>query len=963
MTEQRSPIEIEQLDIRSISGFSIPEVYLRLGTDKTGLTSEQVAERRAIFGPNVIPEVKGPPLWRKLASHLVQLMALLLWAGSIMAFVAGMPELGAAIIAVILINAAFSFWQEYKAERATQALRRLLPAHVRVIRGGHESSILAQDLVPGDVMLLAEGDNIPADGRLVAEFELRTNNATLTGESLPVRKTAEAVFRKDLAVTELPNIVFAGTSVASGNGTAVVIATGMHSQFGRIADLTQSVEEEPSPLQKELRRVTTIITLLAVGLGALFFALSVAVLRLNTLDSFLFAIGIIVANVPEGLLPTVTLSLALSVQRMAERHALIKRLSSVETLGCTTVICTDKTGTLTQNEMTVREIWLPEGQVVVTGTGYEPVGEFIFDGSSDSSVAGPSLQGLLRAAVLCSNARLLPPGSENLGWRVLGDPTEAALLVAATKAGLSIDEIRQKQPRVYELPFDSRRKRMSVVCRVESASRVGSSSGLAAYVKGAPKEILDLCTHVWIRGQRQPLSNDIHQAALVANDLLAQKGLRVLAVAERILDGRPLEGYSVENVERDLTLLGLVAMMDPPRPEVAEAVQRCFRAGIRVLMITGDYGLTAESIARRVGIVRSAHPRIITGAELDALSERELQTAIREETIFARVAPEHKMRIVSALKESGEIVAVTGDGVNDAPALKRADIGVAMGIAGTDVAKEAADMILTDDNFASIVNAIEEGRAVYANIRKFTTYILASNIPELVPFLAMVIFRIPLALTVMQILSVDLGTDVVPALGLSTELPEPGIMDRPPRSMKEHLLNPSLLMRAYGFLGIIEALASMAAFYFVLHRGGGWTWRTLPQLNALITQARAVLAQGGTLTGQMAQDYRLYLTATTACLAGIIATQVANVFACRTERESVFRIGLFTNRLVLIGIVVELALIIAIVYLPPLQVVFGTAPLNAATWLFIFAWTPVLFTAEEIRKWIFRRIKFARAKS
>ncbi|MGQ9681859.1 MAG: cation-translocating P-type ATPase [Anaerolineae bacterium] len=908
------------------------QVFGALDTSPDGLGSQEARRRLEKYGPNVLREGKKTPLLVKLMANLTHLMAILLWVAAAMAFVAKMPELGIAVIAVIIINAAFSFWQEYRAERATEVLKKLLPTYARVIRDGEETRLLASDLVPGDVMLLAEGDHISADARLVEEFELRTDNSTLTGEALPVRRTAEAMLRTDLARTEFANLVYAGTTVATGTGRAVVTATGMNTEFGRIADLTANVREEPSPMQVQIERLVRRITLLAVGLGVLFFALALLLGVMKVAEAFIFGVGIIVAFVPEGLLPTVTLALAMGVQRMARRHALVKKLSAVETLGSTTVICTDKTGTLTQNEMTVRRLWAGGQEYGVSGSGYEPKGHIELGPRVIAPGSDPDVGALLTAASLCNNARLLPPNGESKRWSILGDPTEAALLVAAGKYGLEPDDLTARQPRQRELPFESRRKRMSTINACDGQRM--------AYVKGAPNEVLSLCTHIQIRGNTRTLDATTRADIRAANDRYARQALRVLAVACRpLLDNEDDGECTADTVEQNLTFLGLVAMMDPPRPEVARAVELCHQAGVRIIMITGDYGLTAESVARRVGIVKGDRVRTVTGVELEQMPESELQRVLRDEpeVIFARVSPEHKLRVVSALKALDEVVAVTGDGVNDAPALKRADIGVAMGMTGTDVAKEAADMILTDDNFASIVAAIEEGRAVYANIKKFTTYIFASNMPEAIPFIAFVLSggRIPLPLTVMQILAVDLGTDMVPALGLGADTPEPGLMEHPPRDRKAQLIDAKLLLRAYGWLGLFEGVFSMIAFYWVY-----WT--------------RGFAGVLMPLPGP-AQDAVLYATATTATLSSIIPEQIANVFACRSERASIFKIGFLNNKLILVGIATEVALIAAINYLRPFQIVFGTAPLRATDWLFFLTIIPVLLFAEEGRKWLVRR--------
>ena len=898
------------------------DVFKQLGSSPRGLSDDEAKRRLDEYGLNKIEEVKGTPLIFKFLANFYHLFAILLWAGAILGFIGGLPELGYAIIAVIIINAIFSFWQEYKAEKATEALKKLLPSYSKVLRGGEIRQILAEELIPGDIIVLEEGDNISADARLIQVFEMRTNNATLTGESAPVRRTSDPVLRDRMLITESPNIVFTGTSVATGSGRAVVYATGPETEFGKIAGLTQRIATELSPLQKEMVWVTRVVAALAIGLGILFFVLGSQIAGLNLTVAFLFAIGIIVANVPEGLLPTVTLSLALGVQRMARRHALIKKLSSVETLGSTTVICTDKTGTLTQNEMTVKEIWASREVIDVEGAGYEPKGEFRVNGRTLSKEELDSLNVLFMSATFCNTSRLVPPGDGRTGWGVIGDPTEAALLVVAKKAGYDIDREFKEHPRVYLLPFESTRKMMSSIHKFPTRP--------LACVKGAPKEVLDISTKIRLSEGIVDLTDELRQEIVARNDDFARRGLRVLAIAYREIPA-DIISLTVQNVEQDLVFLGLMAMQDPPRPEVAHAVSLAQRAGIRIIMITGDYGLTAESIARKIGIVKS-DVRVVSGGEIDPLSDAELSSVLsHSDVIFARVSPEHKMRVVSVLKDRGEIVAVTGDGVNDAPALKRADIGVAMGIAGTDVAKEAAEMILTDDNFASIVGAVEEGRAVYDNIRRFITYIFASNIPEIIPFILFVTLGIPLPLTILQILAIDLGTDIVPALALGLEPPEADVMDRPPRPRGRRLLDFPLLARAYFFLGPIEAAVGMLAYYYAYYQNGWRPGQVLP-------------ASG-----------REYVFATTMVLASIVIMQIGNGFAVRTERTSILQKGFFSNRFYLFGIVTELVIIAILVYVPFLQPIFNTSPLKITDWLFLFAFSPTILIADEIRKWIARR--------
>ena len=901
------------------------EACTLLSSRPEGLTREEAADRLGRSGPNVLRKPRGRPLYRKFLSQFTHLMAILLWVGGGVAFLAGMPQIGVAVLVVNLINGAFGFWQEHKAEKAAEALRRILPRRARVRRGGGEAQIPAEELVPGDILLLSEGDNVPADARVIAETELRIDQSTLTGESHPVRKAREAVTGSGLSRCEFPNLVFAGTTVAAGNGVAVVFATGMATEFGKIAGLTEDLKSEKSPLQREMERVTRVVSAIAVGVGVIIFGLSVLAAGMNPGEGFLFALGMIVAFVPEGLLPTVTLSLAMGVQRMARRKAIVKRLSAVETLGCTSVICTDKTGTLTQNAMTVREIRLGGRRIEVTGTGYGPEGKLLLDGNPVEARTDPALAELLAVAALCNNARLLPLDGA-AGYEVLGDPTEAALRVAAAKGGVDAEALSGRLPRWREVPFDSRRKRMTTIHR--------EGDRWAVFVKGAPVEVLQRCTRTRDGERELPLTEEERRRITLENDGMAHAGLRVLALAGARPETAP--GGTAEEVERDLTFFGLVGMMDPPRPEVAEAVAKCHRAGIRIIMVTGDYGLTAESVARRVGILRGSSPRILNGAEMDGMGEPALEEALRSEVILARVAPEHKLRAVSALQRMGHVVAVTGDGVNDAPALKKADIGVAMGIAGTDVAKEAADMVLADDNFASIVSAVEEGRAVYANIKKFIAYIFTSNTPEAVPFILFAFSggRIPLAMNVMQILSIDLGTDLVPALALGAEPPEPGIMERPPRNPSEHAITPGLLARAYLFLGLIQSAAAMAAFYFLFWTNGyPGRWTGLPT------------------------DGALYRAATSMTLAAVVMTQVGNLFAQRTARESAFRAGWCGNRLLWAGVATEIALLLLIVYVPALQGVFGTAAIPPSGWLLLLPLAPALFLADEARKALLRRRK------
>jgi sodium/potassium-transporting ATPase subunit alpha len=880
-----------------INELSRDDVFQTLVTSAQGLDEDEARRRFAEFGPNAIRAVRRRPLPLRFLGQFTHFLAVILWTAAGLSFLSeylnpgeGMLALGLAVIGVIVINALFTFIQEYRAEKALEALKRLLPFLVRVRRGGKEQEVLAEEVVPGDVVLLAEGDKVPADIRLIEASGLRVNNASLTGESDPVSRRTDP-FPGDPIGS--PNIAFAGTVVVSGSGTGVAYATGMLTEFGRIAHLTGTVTPGLSPLQKEIVKATRIVAAIAAAVGLFFFSLGFVIGR-SFWENFIFGVGITVALIPEGMLPTVTLSLAMGSQRMARRNALIKTLTSVETLGAVTVICTDKTGTLTQNRMAVTRLWVDDELL-------EP----------DIPPASDSHRLLLMTAGLCNNARFLD-------GEYRGDPTETALFRTA-RARLGDITVR----RLAEIPFDADRKMMTTV------NEAGSSA--YAHTKGALERVLPLCTHIMVRGKTERLDDAYQTDITHAYHVLMDMGLRVLAFAYRPLTGGPAPESAAEEIENDLIFLGLMGLQDPPRPEVPAAVVKCHDAGVRIIMITGDASRTALAIARQIGLVRGT-PVLVEGSSFSQMGDGELKEKLAQpEVLFTRMTPKHKMRVVSILKEEGEVVAVTGDGVNDAPALKRADIGIAMGGTGTDVAKEAADMVLLDDNFATIVNAIEEGRTVYENIKKFITYIFASNIPEAVPYLSYILFRIPLPLTIMQILAVDLGTDMLPALALGSEKPTPGVMKQPPRKPAERLITFNLMARAYLFLGPLEAVACMFGFFWVL-RGGGWSWGT-----------------------EMPLTDPLYLQATTACLTAIVVCQVANVFACRSLRESIFTIGWTTNRFIFLGVAVELLLQLFIVYHPWGHAIFGTAPLPLAAWLVLIPFAVALLMAEEMRKHVVRK--------
>ncbi len=905
-------------DVPSKGGLIDPEERLdlllrHLGTRPSGLRSREAGRRLQQYGANEIRRRERVSHVRDLARQFTHPLALLLWGAAALAVVGGIVALAIAIVVVIVLNAAFAFVQELQAERATEALSRYLPPQARVRRDGAVEEIAAAELVPGDVLLLEEGDRLSADARLVSGT-VEIDASPLTGESQPVLRSA---LHSGPAAPPLESddLVFSGTLCTGGEAEAVVFATGMHTQLGRIAALTQRVQTELSPLQVQVNEVAKLIAGIAVAAGVVFLLLGIGVAGLPLDDSVTFAIGLLVANVPEGLLPTITLALAVGVRRMARRRALVKRLTAVETLGSTDVICTDKTGTLTEGTMKAQFVWA-DGEEVEVG------------GSADPLTGVEPFSAVLRTAVRCNNARVSREGG---GWERAGDPSESALLLAADELGEDVGAAQAERDtrRRRAFHFDPRLKRMTTVDS-EPDGR------LWCHAKGAPLELLERCRMIRTRDGDRPLDERARERVRAAFEAYAGRGLRVLGFAERPIDSLP-PAEERGAAESELTFVGLVALEDPPRPEVAPAVARCRAAGLRIIVVTGDHGLTAEAIAREVGIVAGA-PRIVTGAEVDAMTESEFDALLGEEAelIVARSNPETKLHLVDALRAKGHTVAMTGDGVNDAPALRRADIGVAMGATGTEVAREASTMVLTDDNFASIVSAIEEGRVVYENIRKFVTYIFAHTTPEVVPFLVFALSggAVPLPLTALQILAIDLGTETLPALALGREPAEPGIMRRPPRPRAEGIINREMLTRAWLWLGLLEALLVTGGFLYVL-LAAGWS--------------------PGDPTGEGSLLHDDYLMATTMTFAGITACQVGTAFAARTSRASLREIGFLSNPLLLWGVLFELVFAAAVVYLPPLQDVFATAGLGPAELAILATFPFLVWASDELRRRRLRR--------
>jgi calcium-translocating P-type ATPase len=873
-----------------------------LRTSRSGLSGREAARRLIAYGPNQLRRRGGRHAWRELGRQFTHPLALLLWAAAGLSWLAGIVAVAVAILIVIVLNAVFAFVQELQAERAVEALQAYLPARATVLRDGQPTAIEAAQIVPGDVLLVEEGDKISADGRILAGT-IEVDASTLTGESVPVTRSAGSA-DTGVPLLEARDLVFSGTACTGGEARIVVVATGMGTELGRIAALSERVKPEQSPLERQIRRVAWLIAAIAVAMAVAFLPAATLGAGLSVQQAIVFAVGLIAGNVPEGLLPVITLALAIGVREMARRGAVVKRLSSVETLGSTDVICTDKTGTLTRNRMQVVRLWA---------------------GHADTPPGGqrtPPLARMAEAMAACNNARLDGDGDTS------GDPTEIALLTAAAELGQTLEPARREAIRAAEFHFDPALKLMSTIDRCSGTLRV--------HTKGAPEAVLPECgTICGADGAVTTLDPATRRELTDAVDTYATSGLRVLAFADRDL-GTALPSDR-EGAERDLCFLGLAAMLDPPRPEVADAVARCHTAGIRIIVVTGDHPLTAAAIAARLGIGSPGSPPI-TGAELDRMTEPGLDELLRsgQELIFARASPEAKLRIADALRAEHHTVAMTGDGVNDAPALRRADIGIAMGRSGTDVAREAATMVLTDDNFATIVAAVAAGRRVYDNIRKFLLYIFAHTTPEVVPFLVFALARgaVPLPLTVLQLLAFDVGTETLPALALGREPAEPGIMDRPPRPPGEGVIRRAMLLRAWLFLGLIAACLQMGAFFYVLLRAG---WHP------------------GAATGPGSPLHHAYLQATTMTFLSMVVAQIGTAFAARTEHASLRSVGPFSNPLLLWGIAAELALAAAIIYIPPLQHLLGTAALPPQLLLITLPFPFIVWGADEIRRYLLRR--------
>ena len=902
------------------------EILKELNTfEEEGLSSEEAQRRLKKYGPNLLKEAPSTSFWQMLWEQFNNFVVILLIVAAVISALLGDYIEAGAIMTIVILNAALGIIQEQKAEQALEALRDLAAPEAHVIRDGHRQAIPSSELVPGDLVLLETGNFVPADLRLLEAINLQIDEAPLTGESIPVKKDAAAILEENLPIGDRKNTAFMGTVVSYGHGKGVVVATGMFTQIGMIAEMIQSVEQEPTPLQRRLDQLGKTLGWAALAVCALVFF--VGWLRgTPPLDMFLVAVSLAIAAVPEGLPAVVTISLAIGMREMIKRHALIRRLSSVETLGSATVICSDKTGTLTQNEMTATHLWVDGTTISITGGGYTPKGEFQVDGKT---IDMNDYQGGLTAlwvAALNNNASLEVTGRSNgkRTYRMVGEPTEGALIVAATKVGARSEDLQEAYPRIDEIPFDSERKRMVTIhsLRAPQADDISpfddqetKPQGYVITVKGAPDIVLGLCnSYQRMDDTVAPLDKEQRKHIEDANDAMTKNALRVLAMAYKVTPTLP-EDLHGEEIEGDLTFVGLIGIKDPPRAEVPQALQVGHKAGIRTVMITGDFPNTARAIADSIGLLRRGK-KILTGPKLDKLDDETLAREVIDTDVFARVTPEHKLRIVKALRSHGEVVAMTGDGINDAPSIKQADIGIAMGITGTDVAKESADMVLTDDNYVSIISAVEQGRVIYSNIRKFVYYLLSCNLAEIATiFLATLVTGVS-PLTPLQLLWLNLITDGAPALALATEEGDPDIMDRPPRPPDEPIINTR--MRVGLIVQTIAITSITLGAYFL----GLSLYPGKPEI--AMTMAFVTLS----------------------------FSELLRAFTARSEHYPIIKVGIFKNRYMNLAVLSSIILLLIVIYVPFLQTIFKTVPLTWEQWRYLL---PLLFipaVAAELTKMV-----------
>jgi Ca2+-transporting ATPase len=937
-----------------------------------GLNPEVAAQRLKEIGPNELTEMPRPPFWKLVLEQFQSFVVMMLVVASVISACLGDYIEAAAIMAIVLLNAIIGVIQESKAEEALAALKKMTAPNALVIRGGTRETVASRDLVPGDIVVLEAGNYIPADVRLIQAINLQIDEAALTGESVPVEKDADVCLEPDIPLGDRHNTAFMGTMITYGRGRGIVIATGMHTQMGLIATMLQTLEAEPTPLQQRLDELGRQLGYACLAICGLVFV--VAVFNQTKLsmifapdggffqylrtfstvitETFMVAVSLAIAAVPEGLPAVVTVTLALGMREMIKRHALIRRLAAVETLGSASVICSDKTGTLTQNQMTTVRLWVDEHAITVTGKGYEPRGEFSLNGETIDLKQYPAVLTTLWSAVLASDAYVEPSGSsdETETYRVIGDPTEGALVVAAAKAGAVKTELETSYPRVCEVPFDSERKCMSTVMNMNDPSSLGASVFKAVsgdngnvYItacKGAPDVIMQLCTHyLRMDNQPAPLTDEMRQRMFAANQGMAREALRVLAVAYRMTDSPP-EEVKASTIEHSLVFLGLFGMIDPARPEVLPAIAKARTAGIRTIMITGDYPDTAAAIGSTIGLLQTGHG-VLSGAELDRLDEGGMAKALETTDVFARVNPEHKMRIVDGLKTRGEVVAMTGDGVNDAPALKRSDIGVAMGITGTDVAKETADMVLTDDNYVSIVSAVEQGRIIYANIRKFVFFLLSSNVAEIMIIFLPTLFGLPSPMTAIQLLWLNLVTDGAPALALAMEKGDPDIMEQQPRPKTEPIIHGPMRLGI-----VIQTIAQTGATLTAFVVGLIWHLNASNALPAGVNPLSHVFNLNWSGVD--------VITAETMAFVTLSLCELFRAFTVRSERLSLFQIGPFSNPYLVAAVGGSIVVLLITIFIPFLNPIFNTTPLTLQEWSVVLGLALIPAVTEEFTKLYFR---------
>ncbi len=906
-------------------------LFRELETGPEGLSHQEAEHRLQKTGPNVLPQAKKASLAMRALSQFKNMFNVLLLIASFLSFLsgfafhdAGSVQMGIAIFAVVVLNAIFSIFQEYRAESAAQVISSFIPRKAKAVRDGQVKEVDVTEIVPGDILALEEGDRVPADLRLTSAFEVSVDNSVLTGESDPQRRFATMSPNIPTASpSELHNILFAGTTLVSGVARGVVLFTAKETQFGRIVSLSSEAHEPLSPLEKDINYTAKIDLLAALLVGITFFSVALLFVGLSLIDSVLFAIGVMICLVPEGFQLTVSLSLALTALSMAKRNVVVKRLSAVETAGSMTVLCVDKTGTITSGEMMVKKVWAAGKIFEVTGDGYSPDGYISLNGQKISRKEDPAVSRLFEVSAFCNNAKLNAPSDRIGRWTVLGDPTDGAFLVFAGKGDFNTNKALAENPRIGLIPFSSQRRMMTSVHKRHDGK-------ITAYMKGAGLEVLKRCTRIFYGNEVIPLSDELKNDIMKQMDDFASDGFRVLALATKIVQNESAD-FS-QRTEEDMTLLGLAALLDPPRPKVEAAVQEARRAGIKVIMLTGDHELTAYSIAKKVGIVASRDQKVVTGQEIDQMNDDELASVlVNGESIFARMAPEQKLRIVHVLKSKGEVVAVTGDGVNDAPTLIEANVGIAMGAGGTDVARESADMVLLDNDFTSIVEGIRLGRSTFDNLRNFVYYVFTHNWAELVTFLVFVLLHTPLPLLVVQVLAIDLMMDTFPSLSLIMEPPKPRVMMKPPRRNGTRLIGISTLLKSCYVGAVISAGAVFWAFN--VWGTGGWV-----------------------LGNSVVLDPAVYARGTTVVMAGIMMGQLGNLFSARTSSRSAFRLSPRRNRWIFLGILAQFAVMAAIIYVPFLQPLFGTAPLLPLDLLVISLLAPTALLLEELRKMLARKL-------